>query len=119
MKRLSEALDRVAVKITSAVGTMYCAIVFCIIAILATPGLFPQALTSVAQWLAQAFLQLVLLSVIMVGQRLTGARTEVVIQETHDIVVQELSELKDTHGLVVQELAALKALLPFIPSETP
>lgn len=90
MSRAGEALDRAAVKITGAVGTMWCAIIFACIAILATPGLFPQSVTSVAQWLAQAFLQLVLLSVIMVGQRLTGARTEALIQETHDAVLEEL-----------------------------
>jgi len=94
VNRLSTVLDAAAVRITSAVGTMYCAVVFAGIAVLATPGLFPQSLTSVAQWVAQAFLQLVLLSVIMVGQRLDGARTEALIRETHDTVIEELAAIR-------------------------
>ncbi len=92
---MNRVLDAVAVRITAAVGTMWCALIFAAIAVTATPGLFPQPVTSVAQWLAQAFLQLVLLSVIMVGQRLTGARTEALIQETHDAALEELRLLKE------------------------
>ncbi|GGH93781.1 hypothetical protein ACFFGR_09225 [Arthrobacter liuii] len=88
---MGKYLDAVAVRITSAVGTMWCAIVFAGIAVVATPGLFDPTVTAIAQWTAQAFLQLVLLSVIMVGQRLTGARTEALIQETHDAVLEELA----------------------------
>lgn len=94
MRRLNDALDRGALVITSAVGTVWCAIIFAGIAILATPGLFPQALTSIAQWTAQAFLQLVLLSVIMVGQRLQAAATEDLIRDTHELVKHEVRDVK-------------------------
>jgi hypothetical protein len=102
MTRISTALDRAALVITSGVGTMWCALVFAGIAIVATPGLFPQPVTNVAQWLAQAFLQLVLLSVIMVGQRLQGAATEKLIQETHDIVTAEADDIR----ALIEELKA-------------
>ena len=94
MSRASRALDAVGAKITAAVGTMYCALLFAGIAIVGTPGLFPPTVSSVAQWLAQSFLSLVLLSVIMVGQRIDGSRAEVLIQETHDAVIEELAAIK-------------------------
>ena len=67
--KLNGFLNSLGIKITSWVGTMWCAILF---AILAVSGL-PQALApggiGFVQWFSTAFLQLVLLSIIMVGQK--------------------------------------------------
>jgi len=73
-----------AVLITRLVGTMWCAYLFCLIAILSLPAILieagvltnsdvPKFLTKpglilIVAWIAQTFIQLVLLSVIMVGQ---------------------------------------------------
>jgi hypothetical protein len=91
---MSKWLDAVALRITGAVGTMYCALIFAGIAVVATPGLMPAPVTAVATWTAQAFLQLVLLSVIMVGQRLQSESTERLIRETHDAVLEELADIR-------------------------
>jgi hypothetical protein len=57
-----------AVLITRLVGTMWCAYLFGIIALLGLgPALQPNG-EGIIAWIAQTFLQLVLLSVIMVGQ---------------------------------------------------
>ncbi len=57
-----------AVLITRLVGTMWCAYVFAVIALLGLgPALKPGG-EGIVAWIAQTFLQLVLLSVIMVGQ---------------------------------------------------
>jgi hypothetical protein len=57
-----------AVFITRLVGTMWCAYLFGIIALLGLgPALKPGG-EGIVAWIAQTFLQLVLLSVIMVGQ---------------------------------------------------
>jgi hypothetical protein len=57
-----------AVLITRLVGTMWCAYLFAIIALLGLgPALKPGG-EGLVSWIAQTFLQLVLLSVIMVGQ---------------------------------------------------
>ena len=57
-----------AVLITRLVGTMWCAYLFAVIALLGLgPALKPGGEGLIA-WIAQTFLQLVLLSVIMVGQ---------------------------------------------------
>ncbi len=57
-----------AVLITRLVGTMWCAYLFGVIALLGlSPALKPGG-EGIIAWIAQTFLQLVLLSVIMVGQ---------------------------------------------------
>jgi hypothetical protein len=57
-----------AVLITRLVGTMWCAYLFAVIAFLGLgPALKPGG-EGIIAWIAQTFLQLVLLSVIMVGQ---------------------------------------------------
>lgn len=96
VSRMDEALNNAGAVITSWVGTMYCALIF---AALALTGL-PEALQAgqFVPWLAQSFLQLVLLSVIMVGQSIQSARAETLLQETHDTVMAELAELKALHG---------------------
>jgi hypothetical protein len=57
-----------AVLITRLVGTMWCAYLFGVIALIGLgPALKPGG-EGIVSWIAQTFLQLVLLSVIMVGQ---------------------------------------------------
>ena len=57
-----------AVLITRLVGTMWCAYLFGVIALIGLgPALKPGG-EGIVAWIAQTFLQLVLLSVIMVGQ---------------------------------------------------
>jgi hypothetical protein len=73
---------RVAVTLTRAVGSMWCAYVFCLLALASLPAVlqqvfrlhfFPQwlvnaSLITLVAWVAQTLLQLVLLPVIIVGQ---------------------------------------------------
>ena len=60
---------KVAVLITRSVGTMACAYVFAVIALISLPAAIStgQPIIIVA-WVAQTFLQLVLLAIILVGQ---------------------------------------------------
>jgi hypothetical protein len=58
---------RIAVKLTRSVGTMWCAYIFLILAILGFP-LGSTSPTAYVQWVSQTCIQLVMLSVIMVGQ---------------------------------------------------
>jgi hypothetical protein len=61
-------LDRLAVWLTKAVGTMWCALAFALLALAGLPAALKAG--SFVAWLSQTFIQLVMLSVIMVGQRL-------------------------------------------------
>jgi hypothetical protein len=68
---------KVALIITRSVGTMACAYVFAVIALISLPAAINsgQVIVIVA-WIAQTFLQLVLLSIIMVGQSVQSAASD-------------------------------------------
>ena len=60
---------KVALVITRSVGTMACAYVFAVIALISLPAAINSGqVIVIVSWIAQTFLQLVLLSIIMVGQ---------------------------------------------------
>jgi hypothetical protein len=68
---------KLALVITRSVGTMACAYVFAAIALISLPA----AITSgqviiIVAWVAQTFLQLVLLSIIMVGQTVQAVASD-------------------------------------------
>jgi hypothetical protein len=68
---------KVALVITRSVGTMTCAYLFALIALISLPA----AITSgqviiIVAWVAQTFLQLVLLSIIMVGQTVQSVASD-------------------------------------------
>ncbi len=66
-----------ALKITAIVGTMWCAYAFTGIALVSLPAaLSTGQLIVIIAWIAQTFLQLVLLSVIIVGQNLAAAASD-------------------------------------------
>jgi hypothetical protein len=115
---IDAALTRAGGVITSVVGTMWCALAFALVALVSLPAaLHTGDVVVIVAWVAQTFLQLVLLAVIMVGQSIESARTEARDRETHDTVMAEAAETQEIvagvhamvaeiHGLVT---AAVKA----------
>lgn len=67
---------RIALVLTSAVGTMWCAYFFALLALLVVPQAIHGGLLLFVQWVSQTFIQLVMLSVIMVGQSILGAAAD-------------------------------------------
>jgi hypothetical protein len=67
---------KLAVLITSSVGTMLCAWFFAGIALAGLPAALRTGGEGIVAWVCQTFLQLVLLSVIMVGQRVQAAASD-------------------------------------------
>lgn len=63
---------KIALVLTTAVGTMWCAYVFALLALLVVPQAVHGGLLTFVQWVSQTFIQLVMLSVIMVGQNILG-----------------------------------------------
>jgi hypothetical protein len=63
---------RIALALTTAVGTMWCAYAFAILALLVVPQAIGGGLLTLVQWISQTFIQLVMLSVIVVGQNILG-----------------------------------------------
>ena len=98
---------RVALVITTAVGTMWCAYAFAILALVALPdALSSGSLLPIVQWLSQTFIQLVMLSVIMVGQnvqsRASDQRAEMTYQDA-DAILHEALQIQE--HLVAQDRA--------------
>lgn len=95
MSRVDTFNKFIAEKITAGVATMWCAYLFAIIALISLPNAIKSGDTLViVSWIAQTFLQLVLLSIIMVGQSVSSAKLEQTINETHEASLIELAELK-------------------------
>jgi hypothetical protein len=102
---------RLAVLITTSVGTMWAAYLFALIALVS----LPQALDAFLKgdtlvginWLSQSFLQLVLLPIIMVGQNVISAYQDARAQADHEtltalhtINVQQLQILEQQHTIL-------------------
>jgi hypothetical protein len=81
---------RLALIITNMVGTMWCAYVFALLALVSLPAAIQGGTATLISWVAQTFLQLVLLSVIMVGQRVAAQASD----------KQALQTFKDTEALL-------------------
>jgi hypothetical protein len=68
---------KLALVITRSVGTMACAYVFAAIALISLPAAINSGqVIVIVSWIAQTFLQLVLLSIIMVGQSVQSAASD-------------------------------------------
>ncbi len=67
---------RFALLITTVVGTMWCAYAFGMLALVALPSALTSGPLAIVQWVSQTFIQLVLLSIIMVGQNIMGKASD-------------------------------------------
>ena len=93
-KESLNTLDKVAVYITSLVGTMWCAIAFTALALVSLPDAIKGGKATTISWIAQTFLQLVLLSVIMVGQNLQNKHSEARAESDYDVDVKAELEVE-------------------------
>lgn len=111
MNRIADFNRRVAEGITGLVSTMWCAYIFAALALISLPAaLRSDDVLVKVDWVAQTFLQLVLISIIMVGQRKSAESVEKMITETHAAALAEFDLAKEARELANQELAELKAL---------
>ena len=122
-----------AVKVTAGVGSMTCAYIFSVIALVSLPAILSQSqafhstfpnwlvkasLIALVSWIAQTYIQLVLLSVIIVGQNIqstaSDARATKTFEDT-EIVVDRLDE--HTAGgikTILDRLDQIEARLPSV-----
>ena len=75
--------DRLAVIITDLVGTMWCAYAFAGLALISLPAAIKGGTATLIAWIAQTFLQLVLLSIIMVGQKVGSEKSDRQLDQTY------------------------------------
>ena len=111
MSKINEINEKIAAKITSGVATMWCAYLFAGIALISLPAAIKSHdLITIVGWVAQTFLQLVLLSIIMVGQNVASAAVEQKINETHTASLGEFELAKEARQLANEELKELKEI---------
>lgn len=100
-----------AQKVTTGVATMWCAYLFASIALISLPKAIQSGDSIVIiSWVAQTFLQLVLLSIIMVGQKVQSQRVEETINQTHIATLAEFELAKEARELAHKEVTELHQL---------
>ena len=89
---------RVGLAITIVVGTMWCAYLFTVIALVSAPSAFSSGSTlTIVAWIAQTFLQLVLLPIIIVGQNIQAKAADKRAEDTYhdaDAVLHEVTHIQ-------------------------
>lgn len=109
-----------AVKITGGVGTMWCAYIFAIIALISLPDAIKGGTATTVSWIAQTFLQLVLLSIIIVGQKVSSEASDKRALETYkdaEAVLHEALQIQEHLAAQDKLLSKLAGPLSPQPSE--
>ena len=132
---------RLAVIITTNVGTMTSAYLFCVLAFLSLPavlsglggpftGVFPSfmvkaSLIALIAWIAQTFLQLVLLPIIIVGQNVQAEASDKRAEATYQDADAVLHEALQIQAHLEAQDAAIERILSMVgggrgaPATTP
>ena len=101
-KRETRFNDWLAVTITNIVGTMWCAYAFACLALVSLPAAIRGGTATLVAWIAQTFLQLVLLSIIMVGQKVAAAKADRQLEQTYNDAEALLKISDEIHCLLKQ-----------------
>jgi hypothetical protein len=91
---------KLAMIVTNAVGTMWCAYAFAGLALVSLPAAIQAGTAALISWIAQTFLQLVLLSVIMVGQKVAAAASDKQALQTYKDAEALLKIQDEVHKLL-------------------
>lgn len=107
--------ERFALWSVTSVGTMPCAYVFAVIALIALPQAIHDSLSQgplpLVTWLSQSFLQLTLLSIILAGQALQASATEKRDVEQYNAVMEMLVDVRQDHAASREILKDVQKLL--------
>jgi hypothetical protein len=111
MEKVASFNEKFGVAITRSVGTMWCAYAFAALALVSLPSVLQRHnLVDLVAWIAQTFLQLVLLAIIMVGQDVQARGVQQKIDETHDASLAEFELAKTARQEALEEIRELKAI---------
>ncbi len=100
-----------AVKITAVVGTMICAYLFAGLALVSLPSALKTGqLIVIVAWIAQTFLQLVLLPIIIVGQNVQAAAADKRAEDTYKDAEAVLHQAQEIQKHLHAQDLALQAL---------
>lgn len=102
---------RIALILTTVVGTMWSAYAFALLALVVLPQAIAGGLLPLVQWLSQTFIQLVMLSVIMVGQNIIGRASDKRAAMTYEDASAAFHETGQIQAHLRMQDEAINALL--------
>jgi hypothetical protein len=101
-----------AVKITRGVGTMWCAYAFAALALVSLPSAIRSgSVVTLVSWVSQTFLQLVLLSIIIVGQNVLAAAADKRAEATYEDADAELHTVMEIQRHLAAQDGELENIL--------
>ncbi len=102
---------RVAVTITKSVGSMWCAYAFAVLALISLPAaIASKSPIVIVGWIAQTFLQLVLLPIIIVGQNVQAAASDARAESDHETLLAIHTLTAEVHQINEQQSTVLEYL---------
>jgi hypothetical protein len=103
---------KVGLKITLVVGTMWCAYLFTVLALISAPSAFKTGNTIImVAWIAQTFLQLVLLPIIIVGQNVQATAADARAEATYNDAAAVLEEAKQIQAHLAAQDAEIEKIV--------
>jgi hypothetical protein len=103
---------KVGLKITVVVGTMWCAYLFTLLALVSAPSAFSSGnRLIIVSWIAQTFLQLVLLPIIIVGQNVQAAAADARSEATYKDAAAVLEEAKQIQAHLLAQDAEIEKIV--------
>jgi hypothetical protein len=109
-----------ALKVTAIVGTMICAYLFTLLALISLPSALKTGnLIIIIAWIAQTFLQLVLLPVIIVGQNVQAAASDKRAEQTYEDAEAVLQEAKQIQSHLMAQDKVLQDLIDRVRERPP
>jgi hypothetical protein len=103
---------KVALSLTTIVGTMWCAYAFAVLALVALPSAIQGgSVLALVQWLSQTFIQLVMLSVIMVGQNILSRASDKRADMTYQDADATFHESEQIQAHLLEQDAAINTML--------
>jgi hypothetical protein len=102
---------KIALVLTTVVGTMWCAYAFAALALLVLPQAVGGGLLTLIQWLSQTFIQLVMLSVIMVGQNILGRASDKRADMTYKDADATFHEAEQIQAHLLEQDKAINTML--------
>jgi hypothetical protein len=96
---------------------MWCAYAFAVLALVALPSALQDgSMLAIIQWISQTFIQLVMLSVIMVGQNILGKSSDKRAQMTYDDADATFHDAEQIQAHLKEQDVALNTMLDKIAS---
>ena len=106
--------DIIAITVTKLISNMICVYLFALMVMI---PLFVPSTTTLIQFISSAFLQLVLLPIILVGQDLIGRNAELRAESDHLMIIEELDHIKAIHKDMHDILISLQTASQTVPCD--